>query len=585
MSAVRVETMAAGGRPGPAGGGEAGTAGSGEPGTAAALANAVDQAAGAGGAAPAGWVDSDSAGSADRYPASPADRDPASRANRSLPPPTAPPWARYPVRRLNRAVLVAAAFVLLLTLLVAVFVAAPPPPRPAGGAVPLRLAGGTPGFLRQAPAALARAGMTAAAGAHAATEASEASPGGPRPDAGAAGEPRPPGEARDAAAAVAAAAAENERLLRLLEAPPGSPGSGARSFDGGGAALAREAGGAGWSAPAPAGDRDERRAAFKRALRSPVSTAHGTSSGGAAAAGNPWAGWPVQVDGAEPAAAPAGPALLLGGAGGAFAPGGAGSDGAGGVGGGAGARAWRAEGGTGEGAELLPLAAAGGRGRRWQALANTAAAEPGALAVRYRPAPRPGTVAAGTLIPALLLTAVNSDLPGPLLAQVSRDVYDGQQLAVVVPRGTRLLGRYEDQVAAGQRRLLVAWTRLLFPDGSSVEVPGLPATDAAGAAGLPAETDNHLRRVFGDAVLLSLLGAGAQLSQPPASGFAQPPTSQQVAAGALGQELANIGLQLVRRDLAVQPTLHLPAATPFDVFVTGDLPLGAARRALPGEAP
>jgi type IV secretory pathway VirB10-like protein len=100
-------------------------------------------------------------------------------------------------------------------------------------------------------------------------------------------------------------------------------------------------------------------------------------------------------------------------------------------------------------------------------------------------AARPWALAAGTVIPAVLLTEVVSELPGELAAQVTRDVYDGRLERVLVPRGTRLLGRYDSQVAAGQRRLVVAWTRLTFPDGSSLTVPGMPGTSSSGAAGLP----------------------------------------------------------------------------------------------------
>jgi type IV secretory pathway VirB10-like protein len=188
------------------------------------------------------------------------------------------------------------------------------------------------------------------------------------------------------------------------------------------------------------------------------------------------------------------------------------------------------------------------------------------------------TLAAGTLIPALLETEVNSDLPGPLLAQVSRDVYDLHQTTVVVPRGSRLLGRYDNRIAVGQRRLLVAWTRLTLPDGSSFDLPGLPGTDAAGAAGLTASVQNHLLRLFGDALLLSLLAVGADLSQPASPNLTLAPTAGSVASAAVGQQLADVGLQLVHRDLAVQPTLRLAAGTPFTVFVNGDLPLARAPR-------
>jgi type IV secretion system protein VirB10 len=183
---------------------------------------------------------------------------------------------------------------------------------------------------------------------------------------------------------------------------------------------------------------------------------------------------------------------------------------------------------------------------------------------------------AGTVVPALLLTEVNSDLPGPLMAQVSRDVYDLRQRGVVLARGARLLGRYENQVAVGQRRLLVAWTRLQLLDGTLIELPGLPGADRGGAAGLPARVQNHLLRVFGDAVLLSLLSVGADLSQPPSRSLVVTPSAGSVAGAAVGQQLSEAGTQLLRRDLSIQPTLRLPAGTPLTVFVNADLPLPAS---------
>jgi type IV secretory pathway VirB10-like protein len=190
-------------------------------------------------------------------------------------------------------------------------------------------------------------------------------------------------------------------------------------------------------------------------------------------------------------------------------------------------------------------------------------------------------VAAGTVLPALLLTAVASDLPGHLLAQVSRDVFDARQQVLLVPKGTRLLGRYENQIALAQSRLLVAWTRLVLPDGTAFELPGLPGVDGGGAAGLPAHADRHLGTLFGDALLLSVLAAGAQLSQPQTATFANAPSAGNVAAGALGQELTATGLEILRRGRNVQPTLSLPAGTPLLVFVNGDLDMAPS---VPGVA-
>jgi len=222
---------------------------------------------------------------------------------------------------------------------------------------------------------------------------------------------------------------------------------------------------------------------------------------------------------------------------------------------------------------LAPLAL-----REAPTAAVATAHEAGASPPLFHPAAASTTVAAGTLIPALLETEVNSDLPGPLLAQVSRDVYDFHQQSVLVPRGTRLLGRYDNQIAVGQQRMLVVWTRLTFPDGTGFELPGLPTSDAHGAAGLGAHVENHLLRVFGDALLLSLLAAGADLSQPQNRNLSLAPSAGSVASAAVGQELANVGLQLLRRDLSIQPTLRLAAGTPFVVFVNGDLPLNRRAR-------
>jgi type IV secretion system protein VirB10 len=119
-------------------------------------------------------------------------------------------------------------------------------------------------------------------------------------------------------------------------------------------------------------------------------------------------------------------------------------------------------------------------------------------------------------------------------------------------------------------------------DGTLLDLPGLTASDTGGAAGLPAQVQNHVLRIFGDAVLLSLLSAGAQLSQPRSTSLLTTPSAGSVTSAAVGQELSDVGLQLLRRDLGIQPTLRLPAGTAFTVFVNADLPLAstAAGRAV-----
>ena len=188
-------------------------------------------------------------------------------------------------------------------------------------------------------------------------------------------------------------------------------------------------------------------------------------------------------------------------------------------------------------------------------------------------APGPYALSAGTMLPAVLVTEINSDLPGDILAQVNRDVYDSEsQRRLLVPRGSRLLGRYDHQLAMNQNRLLVAWTRLIFPDGRSVTLPGLQAVDGRGAGGLRDQVDRHGKRAFGTAALLSVVGAAAQLAQPGGGyGLLNGPSTGQVVAGAAGTQLAQVATQLLQRDLQVQPTIRIRQGMPFNVFLTTDL--------------
>lgn len=199
---------------------------------------------------------------------------------------------------------------------------------------------------------------------------------------------------------------------------------------------------------------------------------------------------------------------------------------------------------------------------------------PTAFRTSVQAAPGPYAIQAGTVIPAVLVTGINSDLPGQVLAQVSRDVYDSRSLrALLIPKGAKLLGKYTDQVGIGQNRLLVAWSRVLLPDGRSITLPGLETKDRTGAGGLHDQVDRHGRQAFGTAALLSLIGAGVQLSQPNGGygALGSYPTPGQVAAGAVGQQLADVATQMLRRDLNVQPTIRIRQGMPFNVFIATDL--------------
>jgi type IV secretion system protein VirB10 len=184
----------------------------------------------------------------------------------------------------------------------------------------------------------------------------------------------------------------------------------------------------------------------------------------------------------------------------------------------------------------------------------------------------------------MLITGVSSDIPGDIKGQVIRNVYDSRtQRVLLVPRGSFLVGRYDSQIAAGQSRLVVAWTRLQFPDGRSLALPGLPGKDLQGTSGLRDRTNNHYGRVYGNALLLSVISAGAQLSQP--RGAVGPygtvvPSVGQVGAAAVGQELATVSTEMVRRNLQIKPTIELRQGSPFYVYLSRDVvlpPYGSGR--------
>jgi len=183
---------------------------------------------------------------------------------------------------------------------------------------------------------------------------------------------------------------------------------------------------------------------------------------------------------------------------------------------------------------------------------------------------------AGSVIPAVMLTGIDSDLPGTISAQVRQTVYDSLNPSVVlIPQGTRLIGQYSSQIAYGQSRVLVAWSRLIFPNGATIDLRGMEGTDGKGQAGFHDQVDNHYFRVFGSAILMSLLGVGAQLSQPQNSGALNTPSASQQAAAATAQQLNNVGTNLLNRNLNIQPTLIIRPGYAFNVLVNRTMILPA----------
>lgn len=182
-------------------------------------------------------------------------------------------------------------------------------------------------------------------------------------------------------------------------------------------------------------------------------------------------------------------------------------------------------------------------------------------------------VMAGSAIPAALWCAVNSDIPGQLCATVTQNVMDSLTgNYTLIPQGTRLIGAQDTQVAIGQTRILVVWYRLIFPDGSSMNLQGMPGADRSGAPGLDADVDNHYFKVFTSAMAISLFSAGVQLSQPNnGTTSTTNPSVGQTIAGSMGQQLGQVGTQMVQRQLQVQPTLSRGPGHRFNIQVTKDM--------------
>ena len=175
---------------------------------------------------------------------------------------------------------------------------------------------------------------------------------------------------------------------------------------------------------------------------------------------------------------------------------------------------------------------------------------------------------AGSVIPAVLQTGIDSDLPGTITGMVRQTVYDSLNPSIVlIPQGTKVIGAYSSDVAYGQSRVLVAWNRLIFPNGSMINLKGMTGADGQGESGLSDQVDNHYTRIFGSAILMSMLGVGAQLSQPQTGNALTTPSASQQAAGALSQQLDTVGTNLLNKNLNIQPTLNIRPGYTFNVLV------------------
>ncbi len=179
----------------------------------------------------------------------------------------------------------------------------------------------------------------------------------------------------------------------------------------------------------------------------------------------------------------------------------------------------------------------------------------------------PYEVLAGTLISASLMTGLDSDLPGLVIAQVTQNIFDSVSGTILlIPQGSRLIGSYDSVVAFGQSRALVVWQRIIMPNGSSIQIDNLPATDTEGYSGLEDSVDYHTWALLKGVAISTLLGVGTQL----AVGDQQ--NDLLTAIRQSTQDSVNqAGQQITQKNLNIQPTLKVRPGWPLRVIVHKDL--------------
>ncbi|WP_157220471.1 TrbI/VirB10 family protein [Flavisphingomonas formosensis] len=207
------------------------------------------------------------------------------------------------------------------------------------------------------------------------------------------------------------------------------------------------------------------------------------------------------------------------------------------------------------------------QGRKAQfvgALDKSGDVNPHALAA----APSPYLLSAGSVISASLITGLRSDLPGLVTAQVTSQVFDSATGRILlIPQGARLIGSYDSVVAFGQKRALIVWQRIVLPDGSSLRVDNVPATDASGYAGLQDKVDFHTWALLKGVALTTLLGVGSELTVSGEGDLVQ------AIRESTQQNVSRAGDQLTSRNLNIQPTITIRPGVPVRLVVHKDLVL------------
>jgi len=179
----------------------------------------------------------------------------------------------------------------------------------------------------------------------------------------------------------------------------------------------------------------------------------------------------------------------------------------------------------------------------------------------------------GSVIPATLISGINSDLPGRITAQVSQNVFDsatGRHL--LIPQGSKLFGRYDSEVTFGQKRVLVIWTDVIFPDGATLQIGGMAGTDAAGYGGFKDRVNNHYLKVFGSAALVAAIGAGIDMAVPQdRNALGMENSGESAARRSFAETFGRVAERTISKNIDVQPTLEIRPGYRFNVLVDQDI--------------
>ncbi|MBL4818875.1 MAG: TrbI/VirB10 family protein [Deltaproteobacteria bacterium] len=178
----------------------------------------------------------------------------------------------------------------------------------------------------------------------------------------------------------------------------------------------------------------------------------------------------------------------------------------------------------------------------------------------------------GTYIKAVLLSEFSTELPGPILAQVIENIFDSRTgRNLLIPQGTKVVGEYNSSISNGQNKAQVVWTRLVFPNTSSIDLGRMPGVDRSGSSGYKGKVDRHYGELAVGVLVTSLLSSGVSLS----AGSSNPhsPSPQKVISRSLGQEAARVGTKMAEQALDIQPTITIKAGTQISIFSTSDLKL------------